>query len=502
MLNTGNMAADLTRILPLLIVCGVAFVILLGDVLVWRRSKDVNPLLALVGVVIALCFLFQDWFNRIMPGLEGDRPIFAGAVVMDALASAGNVALLVTGLLSILMAWTYLKNRGLDYGEYYVLLLLSLAGAMLMAMAQDMVVLFLGLETLSVALYVMAGFARTDARSDEAAIKYFLLGAFASGFLLYGIALTYGATETTNLAAIQSHLDRTKAAGATPMMLAGIGFLIVGLGFKAAVIPFHQWTPDVYEGAPTSVTAWMAGAAKIGAFAAVLRVFDALAPLHTAWLPAVQMIAILTMVLGNLLAVTQTNVKRMLAYSSIAHAGYLLVAVAALAHRTAGAAGAVTRELAMNGAMFYLFAYAFMTLGAFGVLVYLSHRGKDYQQLIDLRGLARHDPLAAYSMLFFMLSLGGIPPTMGFMGKWQIFYAALKADEIALAIVMGLTSVIAVYYYLRIVWRMCFEEPREAAPTAPTAQKYATYSVVIAAAATVLFGVVPGLLGSLTAVAR
>lgn len=498
MLNTGNMAADLARIAPLIIICLTAFVILLGDVFLWRdeKKKEANPLLALLGVLLALALLMRDWY-----AYEAGKTAFAGGVAVDPLSAASTAALLVTGLLSILMAWTYLKNRGLDHGEYYVLLLLSLAGGMLMASAQDMIVLFLGLETLSVALYVMAGFARTDARSDEAAIKYFLLGAFASGFLLYGIALTYGATQTTNLAAIRESLNQAGAAAASPMMLAGLGLLLVGLGFKAAVVPFHQWTPDVYEGAPTSVTAWMAGAAKIGAFAAVLRVFDALAPLHTAWLPAIQIIAILTMVLGNLLAVTQTNVKRMLAYSSIAHAGYLLVAVAALAHQTTSA-GAGARDLAMNGAMFYLFAYAFMTLGAFGVLVYLSHRGRDYQELNDLRGLARHDPLAAYSMLFFMLSLGGIPPTMGFMGKWQIFYAALQADEITLAVVMGLTSVIAVYYYLRIVWMICFEEPREDAPAAPTAQAFAKTSVVIAAAATLLFGLLPGLLGSLTSIAR
>jgi NADH-quinone oxidoreductase subunit N len=272
--------------------------------------------------------------------------------------------------------------------------------------------------------------------------------------------------------------------------------LIVGLGFKAGVIPFHQWTPDVYEGAPTSATAFMAGAAKIGAFAAILRVFDALVPISFEWLPAIRVIAVLTMVVGNILAVTQTNVKRLLAYSSVAHAGYLLVAVAALGH-SGGDKGAAVHNLAMSGALFYLFAYVFMTLGAFGVLIYLTGSGKDYQQLEDLRGLARTRPLAAYSMLFFMLSLGGIPPTMGFMGKWQIFMAGIRGGEIALSIIMGLASVIAAYYYLRIVWVMTFEEPAREAPEAPRALSGVRISLVIATAATVVFGLVPGLLPGL-----
>jgi NADH-quinone oxidoreductase subunit N len=499
--NSSNIAADLKLILPLLILWGAAGLILLGDVFVWKRDKDWNPRLALVGVVAALVltlhFLLQMW------GESASWIAFGRGVMADGLAAVGALALLTTAILSILMAWTYLKNRGLDHGEYYVLLLLSVSGAMLMAAANDLIVLFLGLEVLSFALYVLAGFARTEEKSEEASIKYFLLGAFASAFLLYGIALVYGATQTTNLGDIAKWAAQHKTSLlASPMMLAGIALLIVGLGFKAAVIPFHQWTPDVYEGAPTSVTAFMAGAAKIGAFAAVLRVFDALVPLHHHWLPAIQVIAILTMALGNWMAVTQTNVKRMLAYSSIAHAGYLLVAVAAMAHRDSTAGGALAHDLAVSGALFYLFAYTFMTLGAFGVLVYLSNRGKDYQTLGDLRGLSRHDSFAAYAMLFFMLSLGGIPPTMGFMGKLQIFMAALSAGEYALAIVMALTSAMAVYYYLRIVWMMTFEEPSKEAPAAPVFRTGAFASVFIAAAFTLLLGVAPDILNALTSMAR
>lgn len=441
--------------------------------------------------------------------------MFSGAIRMDSLAIISGVALCLTAFLSVLMAYTYLRNRGLEHGEYYALILLSASGAMLMAMANDLIVLFLGLEVLSFALYVLAGFARTEQRSEEASLKYFLLGAFASAFFLYGIALVYGATQSTNLDAIGKALINQGSTGSSAMMLAGIALMIVGLGFKAGVIPFHQWTPDVYEGAPTSATAFMAGAAKIGAFAALLRVFDTLAPISSEWLPAIRVIAILTMVFGNIFAVTQTNVKRMLAYSSIAHAGYLMVAVAALGHTAASSVkpGAVSlgaqgstlnalRDLAMSGALFYLFAYVLMTLGAFGVLIYLTGSGKDYQQLEDLKGLARTRPLAAYSMLFFLLSLGGIPPTMGFMGKWQIFMAGVQSGEIMLSVVMGLASAIAAFYYLKIVWVMTFEEPALKAESGklnaePQALVGAKISLVIAAAGTVVFGVMPGLLWSL-----
>jgi NADH-quinone oxidoreductase subunit N len=495
--NTELLKADLDQIMPLLVIWGAACLLLLGDVFLWRRNKEWNPLLAAGALLLAMAMTFARSVR------VGDAAPFAGSLRMDALGQVSTIALLVTGILSVLLSWTYLRNRGLDHGEYYVLLLLSTSGAILMAVANDLIVLFLGLEVLSFALYVMAGFARTDEKSEEASIKYFLLGAFASAFLLYGIALMYGATQSTDLQVIAAKaLNGTN----TPMMLAGIALLVVGLGFKAAVIPFHQWTPDVYEGAPTSVTAYMAGAAKIGAFAAILRVFDALIPDGRlglpSWLPAIQVIAILTMVVGNLLAVTQTNLKRMLAYSSIAHAGYLLVAVAAMGHKATGPLGASAHGQAFGGALFYLFAYTFMTLGAFGVLVYLSGRGRDYHRVEDLRGLARHDPKAAYAMMFFMLSLGGIPPTMGFVGKWQIFLAAMWAHEYLLSIVMALASVIAVYYYLRVVWIMIFEEPTEETPAPALVRGPALASVMISAVATLLFGIVPSIINYLTITAK
>jgi NADH-quinone oxidoreductase subunit N len=271
------------------------------------------------------------------------------------------------------------------------------------------------------------------------------------------------------------------------MLMTGIALLLVGLGFKAALVPFHMWTPDVYEGAPTSVTAFMAAVAKIGAFAAILRIFNALIPIQEYWLFAIQGLAIITMFTGNILAVTQNNVKRMLAYSSIAHAGYLLVAVSAMVSDTAGA-----HDAAMRASVFYLLAYTLMTMGAFAVLVWLTHRGHDVQTMDDLRGLANKDATAAYVMLIFMLSLGGIPPTMGFMGKWLIFYAAVLAGQMWLAIALAIASMISIYYYLRVVWMMCFSDAAgAAAPRRAAAAGGVTLSVILTVAASLLFGILP-----------
>lgn len=418
---------------------------------------------------------------------------FNGAISTDTFSQACNLILLTTAALAALMALTYLENRRLNLGEYYALVLFATAGAMLMAAATDLIVLFIAIETLSVALYVLAGFARTDQRSEEAALKYFLLGAFAAGFLLYGIALIYGGAGmgqpgsggTTNLTAIAAMLSGI----GTPnfMLMAGIALLLVGLGFKAALVPFHMWTPDVYEGAPTSVTAFMAGVAKIGAFAAILRVFNALIPISSYWLIAAQVLAVLTMFGGNILAVTQDNVKRMLAYSSIAHAGYLMVTVVAMTSSKA-------HDQAISAAVFYLLAYTLMTMGAFAVLIYLSRRGKDFQTLNDLKGLAKSDPSSAYLMLIFMLSLGGIPPTMGFIGKWYIFGATITAGQYGMAIALAVASMISIYYYLRVVWMMCFQEPDvEGGEEHASAPAGVTLSLLVTAGVSLLCGIIPGL---------
>jgi NADH-quinone oxidoreductase subunit N len=467
--------------------------VLLADscVPIWRKHKALSATLSLIGIAVAAFIAYQ----RLDSGASGLA--FNGAIIVDPFAQSCNLILLVTAALATLLAITYLENKRLHLGEYYALVLFSTAGSMLMAATNDLIVLFVALETLSVALYVLAGFARTEERSEEAALKYFLLGAFAAGFLLYGIALIYGGSAgadaggggTTNLVVLAGYLKGGQPSG---MLMTGVALLLVGLGFKAALVPFHMWTPDVYEGAPTSVTAYMAAGAKIAAFAALVRVFTGLLPISGYWLIAVQVLAIATMFGGNLIAITQDNVKRMLAYSSIAHAGYLMVAISAMSSDAA-------RGSAVSAITFYLLAYTLMTMGAFAVLIWVSRRGRDIQTLSDLKGLGKHDPAAAYVMLVFMLSLGGIPPTMGFLGKWFIFAAALQAGQLWLAITLACASMISIYYYLKIVWMMCFQEPdTEVALPRALSPSGVFVSIAITVGATLLFGFIPNLVSVLT----
>jgi NADH-quinone oxidoreductase subunit N len=507
-----NNASSIQAILPILIVLATGMIVLVGDACLgfWRRSKLFSASVALTGVCIA-------GFYAITALTQGGSGVaFNGAVAADPFSQACSLILIVVAGLAILVAMTYLQNRDLHHAEYYALVLFSTSGAMLMAAANDLIVLFIAVEILSVALYVLTGFARTEERSEEAALKYFLLGAFAAGFLLYGIALIYGgsagavaggsygtvAAGTTNLTTLAAFLSTMNAPPV--MLLIGIGLLFVGLAFKAGLVPFHMWTPDVYQGAPTSATAFMAAAAKIGAFAAILRVFHALGPISPYWLLGIQIIAVLTMFGGNILAVTQDNVKRMLAYSSIAHAGYLMVAVAALGANPHGTPASIqaAQDTALSGAIFYLFAYALMTIGSFGVLVWLTNRAKDYETISDLKGLWFNDPAAAYTMLIFLCSLGGIPGTMGFMGKWFLFYASLQAGQTWLAITMACASVISIAYYLRIAATMCFVEPdTRVEPIRAKSTGGVIVAVGITAFFSVLFGIAPGLLHSLMAAA-
>ncbi len=483
-------AISLAANMPILIIVVTGMIVLLGDAwfAFWRRNKVYSSGVSLLGIVLAAISAVS---RLSIPNI--DIPVFSGAIVADSFAEACNLILLVAAALAVLLATTYLENKRINLGEYYVLVLFSTAGSMLMAAANDLIVLFIALEILSVSLYVLAGFARTQQRSEEAALKYFLLGAFAAGFLLYGIALIYGgsgsatAGGTTNLTQLTDFLKTNNTP--TVMMMTGIALLLVGLAFKAALVPFHMWTPDVYEGSPTSVTAYMAAGAKIGAFAALMRVFSALAPISGYWLIAIQTLAVLTMFGGNILAVTQDNVKRMLAYSSIAHAGYLMVAV------SASAGGPKARDAAYGALAFYLLAYTLMTMGAFAVLIWLSKRGRDFQTLRDLKGLARTDPAPAYIMLIFMLSLGGIPSTMGFWGKWFIFNATLQAGQTGLAIIMAIASVIPIYYYLRVVYMMCFQEPdKNAVRERADASGGVRLSVFATVGLSLLFGILPNLI--------
>lgn len=357
-----------------------------------------------------------------------------------------TVVLQVTALLAALVASAlggdYVERAALEAGEYHALLLVAALGAMVMAGSRDLIMLFLGLETLSIPLYVLAAFARGDLRAQEAGMKYFLLGAFSTAFFLYGIALIFGAAGSTALSAV---------AAAPPSLLLriGTGLLLVGLGFKAAVVPFHAWAPDVYEGAPLPVTAYMAVIAKVGAFAALLRLVPAVfGASGDEWIAVLGALSVLTMVLGNFAALLQPGIKRLLAYSSIAHAGFMLIGVAV---GTAQGAAAVA---------FYLVAYALMTLGAFGVILMLERSGEEADQVADLTGLAWRSPALAAAMAVFMVSLAGLPPTAGFVAKFYVFAAALDAGQTALAVIGVLTSVVSAYFYLRVAYAMFTGTPR------------------------------------------
>jgi NADH-quinone oxidoreductase subunit N len=373
---------------------------------------------------------------------DARRSIFGGMFVHDGFTVFFTVLFCAIGLVSVLISWDYVKRLRLPAAEYYALLLCATLGMVVMAASNDLITVFLGLELMSLALYVMVGSRRGQLESNEAALKSFLLGAFASGFLLYGIALLYGATGSTDLRAIAAFMSDSPLSD-SPLFLTGALLLLVGFGFKVAAVPFHMWTPDAYEGAPTSVTAFMSAGAKAAGFAALLRVAGtALSVTDTDWRPLLSWIAAITMTVGNVSALLQNNVKRMLAYSSIAHAGYVLVAVAA-----GGAEGTAA-------AVFYLAVYSFMNLGAFGILALLG-RDQDERVLVsDLAGLGFRQPLIGLAMTVFMISLGGIPPTAGFMGKVYVFGAALDAGMVPLVIAGVLNSVVSVFYYLRITVAM------------------------------------------------
>lgn len=368
-----------------------------------------------------------------------DNPLFR----LDPFSALVSGLLSLAGILTVALSIAYLDELRINHGEYYALVLLSIAGMMVLVSSIDLIPLFVGFELMSLPVYVLAGFDRRKLRSNEAALKYFLIGAFASAVMLYGMAFLYGATGSTGFEEIRNAYD-----SGDPLAVVGIGFLVVGFAFKVASVPFHQWAPDVYEGAPSVVTAFMSVAVKAAAFAAFARVIVASLGAEAKTLTdVVWVLAAASMIVGNVMAVIQNNVKRMLAYSSIAHAGYVLVGFAA-----GGSAG-------FAAVVFYLFAYTFMNLGAFGVVVTLAHRGADCERIDSFAGLARSRPGLAAMMTIFMLSLAGIPGTVGFIAKFNVFFAAVRSGMIGLSIVVVVTSVVSVFYYLRIPIAMYMREP-------------------------------------------
>jgi NADH-quinone oxidoreductase subunit N len=463
-------ASEFRVIQPLVVLVGWACVVLLVDAFLPRRRKDVTVILAALGLGVVLV---------LEVGHLGETTLaFGGMIARDGFAWFLNVAFLGSGLVSVAIAYDYLKRSGLERGEYYALMLFSLTGMMLMSHAADLIVVFLALELLSIPLYVLAGIASPRPESEESALKYFLLGTFATGFLIFGIALVFGATGTTNMAGILAGLP---ADGASGLLVSGIGLILIGLGFKVSAVPFHMWTPDVYHGAPTSVAAFMTVGAKLGGFAALLRIFLSGFPaLAQAWAPAVAAIAALTMIWGNVAAIAQSNIKRLLAYSSIAHAGYVLMALAAAHGRTA--------EAAVSAALFYLLAYAVTSLGAWAVVTALEQSEGRGLAIEDYAGLGARRPALALAMVVFMLSLTGLPPTAGFIGKFYVFQSTIDAGLIWLAVVGVLTSLISAAYYLRVVVVM-YMRPGEAQGRS---EVWLNAAVGLTAIVTFVLGILPG----------
>jgi NADH-quinone oxidoreductase subunit N len=463
------MLSDLNTIAPVLTVALTALVILVADWFLPADDPRPPAWLALIGLAAAGLALAAAWaapdllvFTTQPASADGSTAAI-GWLWRDHYGSFASAILVLTAFLTILLSYDYVRrHRGLARAEYYALLLLATAAMMLVSMANDLILIFLGIETFSIALYVLAGFLRGERISQEAALKYFVLGAFAAGFLLYGIALIYAATGTTNLVLLGTILA-AQANNLPAMVYVALGLILVGLGFKVAMAPFHQWTPDVYQGAPLTVTAFMAAGTKTAAFAALARIlWVGFAPLAEVWVPLLGALAVVTMVVGNLAALVQADLKRMLAYSAVAHAGYLLVAV------VAGPAAGGTSAM-----LFYLLVYAVTNLGAFGALAAIGpvgKEGRDATQLDDLRGLARRHAALAFALALFLLSLTGLPPTAGFLGKWGIFQASINAEQAWLATLMVLNSVLSAFYYLRPVVIMTTVDPTDPAPIAvPTA---------------------------------
>jgi NADH-quinone oxidoreductase subunit N len=427
--------ADLITILPFLILSGWAVLLLLVDLWIPAHRKGITAFLAAVGLMITLGFtLTQD---------PSGRTAFSNMVIVDGFAIFLDVIFLASGLAGIALAYDYLKRMGMERGEYYTLLLFTISGMVLMTYANNLIIAFLALELLSLPLYILSGFARSVLTSEEAALKYFLLGAFSSGFVLYGIAMMYGATGSTALPEIVAAF--TGGAVNLTLFLIGGALILVGFGFKSAIVPFHMWVPDVYQGAPSSVTGFMTVGAKAAGFAALMRVFVVALPgIAEDMTPVLWALAALTMLVGNILAIAQTNVKRLLAYASIAQSGYLLMAFVPYGN------GEVLQN-SVASMLFYLVAYGLTTLGAWAVVIAVERTERGGLLLDDYAGLGRSHPGLALAMTVFMLSFTGVPLTLGFWGKLYLFSTVVEGGYLGLALIGLLTSAVSAFYYLRLV---------------------------------------------------
>ncbi|MGD0612690.1 MAG: NADH-quinone oxidoreductase subunit N [Anaerolineales bacterium] len=434
--------SDILTILPNILLVVWACCLLLVDLFIPKGRKGWTALLAAVGLAGVMGITLAQ-AGRTMSA-------FNGMVVQDGFSSFLNVLFLASGLLGISLAYGYLKRMGLERGEYYILMLFSITGMLLMAQAADLIVVFLALELLSIPLYVLAAFARPRPESEEAGLKYFLLGAFATGFVVYGITLVFGASGSTNLTSIAAAMASGSAN--KDLLLIGAALLLVGFGFKVAAVPFHMWTPDVYQGAPSPVTGFMAVGAKAAGFAALLRIFVTAFPsLHVDLVPVLWGLAALTMIAGNLIAIAQTNIKRLLAYSAIAQAGYILMAFVSFGNPQVMAS-------VVASALFYLVTYAITSFGAWAVVIALEEPDGQGLEIADYAGLAKRKPALAAAMTVFMLSLTGLPPTLGLVGKFYLFRTAIQGGFVGLAVIGVVTSLISAFYYLRVVVVMYMRE--------------------------------------------
>ncbi len=488
-------AVDWTSVGPITILVGCAFALLVASALLRERLPKPFMVTATIASSIAAGLATIPLWTRVTKGTASAT--LGGSVAVDGFGVFVTVAICAFVAIAALMADDYLRREEIAHPEFFVLMMLSAAGGITMAVANDLIVLFLGLEILSIALYVLAGSHPQREQSKEAALKYFVLGAFSSAVLLYGMALLYGATGTTNFGEMAALTittpESTVTFGTPPVLLAGIVLVIVGLGFKVAAVPFHMWTPDVYQGSPTPATGFMAAVAKIAGFAGLFRVLvSAMNSESSQWRPVVWVVAVITMIVGSVLAVVQTDVKRMMAYSSISHAGFILIGLEAAASSASGRG--------VSGAMFYLFAYGFIVLGSFTVIAIVAGQGDGDHALDRFNGLGQRRPAIAIIFTLFLLAQAGIPGTSGFIAKFGVISSAVDGKNYAIAIIAMLCAVIAASFYLRIIMRMFTADVPDGTGISLAAIKSdlriapgAALALGIAALATVLFGVLPQL---------
>jgi NADH-quinone oxidoreductase subunit N len=466
---------DLGPVMPELILTGTGILVLLGGAML--RKVELNTLLVVslvgVGAAAAATIALWDW--------DGATTVLAGAVAVDRFGVVVRLLLLGTAAIGLVLGSHYLERSGEARAEFFPLVLFATSGMTLIAVASDLIVVFLALEVLSLSLYVLTGFS-ARLGSVEAAMKYFLLGAFSSAFFLFGVAMAYGASGSTQLSGIA--LALAGKTGGLALALAAMGLLAVGFAFKVSAVPFHMWTPDVYQGAPTAVTAFMSAGTKVAAFAALIRVLDvALQPMAWDWRPVVWGLAALSVVAGSVLAIAQRDIKRMLAYSSIAHAGFVLTGLVA------------SGQEGISAALYYLGAYALTILGAFGIVMLVSARGERRTSLASYTGLGRRSPVLAGLLSLFLLSLAGIPPLAGFVAKVSVFRAAVGAGAWPLVLIGVLASVVAAFFYLRVIVLMFMQEPEGEAETDETLLPQLV--VAVPAVLVLVLGVFPGLVAGI-----